>query len=150
MQNGPKECSGRRAVVYKNDRAYWGFAANVQFMTVVLQHALATDRTFITASPDHWNYAGLDCKMGWECYFEPPSRCTEMDVWEPYTINFRADYRWDYRGMLYRVDTLDERVIHYSNVDGPWQEVYGHYKTADEVRPLTHGYQTYRETYCYP
>jgi hypothetical protein len=134
MQNGPKECSGRRAVVYKNDRAYWGFAANVQFMTVVLQHALATNRTFIAASPDHWNYAGLDCRMGWECFFHPPSRCTEMDVWEPYTVNFRADYRWDYRGMLYRVDTLDERVIHYSNVDGPWQEVYGHYKTPDEVR----------------
>lgn len=69
--------------------AYWGFAANVNFMTVIFNYALRTNRIVITANPDRWNYAGKDCSAGWECYFRPLTNCTMADAWEPYTTDPR-------------------------------------------------------------
>ena len=60
----PAECKGKRFVVFTFDRAYWGFAANMNFLTVIFNYALKTNRIVITANPDRWNYAGLDCR--WE------------------------------------------------------------------------------------
>ena len=56
------ECASRPALVYMHDRAYWGFAANVHFMTVALNYALAFNRTFLARDADHWNYGGTDCR----------------------------------------------------------------------------------------
>jgi hypothetical protein len=58
----PQECKGKRFVVFTFDRAYWGFAANMNFLTVIFNYAIKTNRIVITANPDHWNYAGLDCR----------------------------------------------------------------------------------------
>jgi hypothetical protein len=58
----PQECKGKRFVVFTFDRAYWGFAANMNFLTVIFNYALKTNRIVITANPDRWNYAGLDCR----------------------------------------------------------------------------------------
>jgi hypothetical protein len=58
----PRECKGKRFVVFTFDRAYWGFAANMNFLTVIFNYAIKTNRIVITANPDHWNYAGLDCR----------------------------------------------------------------------------------------
>lgn len=121
----PAACSERKALVYMHDRAYWGFAANVHFMTVAFNYALAFNRTFLSMESDHWNYGGRDCRYGWQCYFQPLSSCSEGDVWEPYTLPIRLDHWWDYRGYLYRVDTQGARTLYYGNVDGPWQEVIG-------------------------
>lgn len=56
-----------------------------------------------------------------------------MDVWQPYTLDLRADYRWDYRGMLYHLDTLDAKVVHYPN---PRRDP--HLETR-KPKPSTHG-----------
>jgi hypothetical protein len=40
---------------------------------------------------------------GWECYFEPVSKCSESHVWEPYTSDIRDDIKLDYRKFLYKV-----------------------------------------------
>jgi len=125
LHQHPADCSKRNALVYMHDRAYWGFAANVHFMTVAFNYALAFNRTFLAMESDHWNYGGRDCRYGWHCYFQPLSRCSERDVWEPYTVPIRLDHWWDHRGYLYRIDTEDARTLHYGNVDGPWQEVIG-------------------------
>ena len=127
----PAGCSSRKALVYQHDRAYWGFAANVHFMTVAFNYALAFNRTFLPREADHWNYAGRDCRHGWHCYFQNLSRCTEYDVWEPHTLPVRLDHWWDYRGYLYRIDTSTSRVLYYANVDGPWQEVIGNQRGPD-------------------
>ncbi len=58
----PLECKGKRFVVFTFDRAYWGFAANMNFLTVIFNYAIKTNRIVITANPDRWNYAGLDCR----------------------------------------------------------------------------------------
>jgi hypothetical protein len=58
----PLECKGKRFVVFTFDRAYWGFAANMNFLTVIFNYAMKTNRIVITANPDRWNYAGLDCR----------------------------------------------------------------------------------------
>ena len=50
----PADCSAKRALVYMHDRAYWGFAANVHFMSVAFNHALAFNRTFLARESDHW------------------------------------------------------------------------------------------------
>lgn len=121
----PAVCSKRNALVYMHDRAYWGFAANVHFMTVAFNYALAFNRTFLSMESDHWNYGGRDCRYGWQCYFHPLSSCSERDVWEPYTVPIRLDHWWDHRGYLYRIDTHEARSLYYGNVDGPWQEVIG-------------------------
>ncbi len=39
----------RASQVFHRDRAYWGLAANVHFLTVALNHALMLNRTLITA-----------------------------------------------------------------------------------------------------
>lgn len=67
---------------------------------------------------------------GWECYFHAVSGCSEAEVWEPYSVPVRADFRWDHRGYLYRVDTRHQRVLHYANVDGPWQVWLGRWRSA--------------------
>jgi hypothetical protein len=61
---------------------------------------------------------------------------TAQDVWEPYTLPLRADFRWDHRGYLYRVDTLGARTVHYANVDGPWQESIGNTLHPDTHEPM--------------
>jgi hypothetical protein len=73
----PASCSARKALVYMHDRAYWGFAANVHFMTVAFNYALAFNRTFLARESDHWNYGGRDCRHGWHCYFQNLSQCSE-------------------------------------------------------------------------
>ena len=88
----PAACGERRALVYAHDRAYWGFAANVHFMTVAFNYALAFNRTLINRGSDHWNYGGRDCRYGWQCYFQPVSHCTEQHVWEPSTVPVRLDH----------------------------------------------------------
>ena len=60
----PRECKGKRFVVFTFDRAYWGFAANMNFLTVIFNYAIKTNRIVVTANPDNWNYAGLDCRWG--------------------------------------------------------------------------------------
>jgi hypothetical protein len=72
-------------LVYHNDRAYWGFAANVHFMTAALNYALANRRVFIAQESDHWNYGGRDCRHGWHCYFHSPSNCSEREVIHTHT-----------------------------------------------------------------
>jgi hypothetical protein len=140
--------------VYHNDRAYWGFAANVQFMTVALNYALVNRRVFMAQESDHWNYGGRDCRHGWHCYFQPLSNCSERDVWEPHVTPLNAAWegsdeyqpyvsddirvtpehwwdniiRRDYRGYNYQANTSEARVVAYANVDGPWQEeILGEY-----------------------
>jgi hypothetical protein len=67
----PRECKGRRFVVFTFDRAYWGFAANMNFLTVIFNYAIKTNRIVITANPDRWNYAGLDCRQTAACHATP-------------------------------------------------------------------------------
>jgi hypothetical protein len=64
----PRVCKGKRFVVFTFDRAYWGFAANMNFLTVIFNYAIKTNRIVITANPDNWNYAGLDCR--WVVHME--------------------------------------------------------------------------------
>ncbi len=41
----------------------------------------------------------------WECYFEPLSPCSELDAWQPYTVEPREAYFSDYNGYFYNADT---------------------------------------------
>mmetsp|Transcript_60172 Transcript_60172/g.147956 ORF Transcript_60172/g.147956 Transcript_60172/m.147956 type:complete len:348 (+) Transcript_60172:1080-2123(+) len=116
----PREC--QRALVYSFDRAVWGLAVNVHYLTVLLNFCWQTNRTLVTASPDHWNYAGTDCTQGWECYFQPLSKCKEWDIWQPYTLDVRDDVKQDFRKYLYKINVSESPVLYFSNTDGPWLE----------------------------
>ncbi|EKX32019.1 hypothetical protein GUITHDRAFT_148912 [Guillardia theta CCMP2712] len=119
----PPSCSDRNLVVFSMDRAIWGLAVNIHFLTLLLNFCWRHNRTLVTADPDHWNYAGRECTRGWECFFHPISSCREDDVWQPYTSDIRNDILFDFRGYLYQVDTSTQRVLHFSNVDGPWLQL---------------------------
>jgi hypothetical protein len=132
----PAECTSQKALVFMHDRAYWGFTANVHFMTVAFNFALAFNRTFLPREADHWNYGGRDCRHGWHCYFQNLSQCTERDVWEPYSLPVRMEDGFDYRGYLYRINTSESRVLYYRNVDGPWLEAMREMRVPDGATVL--------------
>ena len=38
-------------------------------LSVALSYAWDTGRVLTFRNPDHWNYGGIECSAGWECYF---------------------------------------------------------------------------------
>lgn len=51
MESARAACGGRRAVVNSFDRAYWGLAVNVHYLTVLLNLCLRENRTLVPNPP---------------------------------------------------------------------------------------------------